>query len=123
MSWEFARPWACHALKGAAANNAIWTKGAVHGADRPLVRERGMRLPSGLGMNDCINLNLSFVICHLSFERASGELRYAVATATYFAAILGKAAISSTRRDRITLPGEPNINEPGGTLVPLVTNV
>src|SRR6266446_6296871 len=67
--------------------------------------------------------NLSFVICHLSFERASGELRYRAATATYFAAIFGRVAISSAFRDRTTLPGEPITSEPAGILVSLVTNV
>jgi hypothetical protein len=51
--WGVARLWVCHTLQGAAANNAIWTNGAVHAADRPLVRERGMRLPSVWGVDDC----------------------------------------------------------------------
>jgi hypothetical protein len=46
MSWEVARLWACDALKGAAANNAIRTKDATLDQIFPGAREREMRLPS-----------------------------------------------------------------------------
>jgi hypothetical protein len=51
------------------------------------------------------------------------NFRWAAATATYLAAILGKKAISSGLRGRTTLPGEPTTREPGGISVPFVTKV